>query len=94
MIPRSCIAFAFTLLTGFSAPGAVLEAAEGSLDWAKRAGGVGWDGGISLASCIDGSYECALPLGMEEILYTSTSRGDSRWKLLAIFMSSWPKSDG
>ena len=55
MIPRSCIAFAFTLLTAFSAPGAVLEAAEGSLDWAKRAGGVGWDGGISLASCIDGS---------------------------------------
>lgn len=55
MIPRSCIAFAFILWTGFSAPGALLEAAEGSLDWARRAGGVGWDGGISLASCLDGS---------------------------------------
>lgn len=55
MIPKSCIAFEFILLIIFSAPVAILEAAEGSLDWAKRAGGVGWDGGISLASCMDGS---------------------------------------
>lgn len=47
------VAFGTGLLVFFF--GAAIQATEGDLDWAKRAGGTGWDYGRAAASYEDGS---------------------------------------